>query len=188
MSLLSVFTEPQKIKAHIDDPEGISLLENKLAEKLKLAKHRPTLLLCIGTDRSTGDALGPLVGTILSRKGLNRLHIMGTLDQPIHAKNLDDTLLYIRRSYNNPYIIGIDACLGKTDSVGFITLTEAPLRPGAGVNKQLPEVGEINITGIVNVGGFMEYMVLQNTRLNLVWQMAEKMSSLFFQAFIKANL
>ncbi|MGB4008573.1 MAG: DUF1256 domain-containing protein, partial [Bacillota bacterium] len=30
-----------------------------------------------------------------------------------------------------------------------------------------------HITGIVNVGGFMEYLVLQNTRLSLVIRMAE---------------
>jgi len=28
-----------------------------------------------------------------------------------------------------------------------------PMRPGAGVNKELPEVGNISITGIVNFHG-----------------------------------
>ena len=46
------------------------------------------------------------------------------------------------------------------------------LQPGAGVNKRLPQVGDVYITGIVNVGGFMEYFVLQNTRLSLVTKMA----------------
>jgi len=41
------------------------------------------------------------------------------------------------------------------------------------VNKDLPPVGDIHMTGIVNVGGFMEYFVLQNTRLNLVVKMAD---------------
>jgi hypothetical protein len=31
--------------------------------------------------------------------------------------------------------------------------------------------------GIVNVGGFMEYMILQNTRLSLVMKMAEIISA-----------
>ncbi|MEW6230356.1 MAG: DUF1256 domain-containing protein, partial [Bacillota bacterium] len=30
-----------------------------------------------------------------------------------------------------------------------------------------------HVTGIVNVGGYMEYLVLQNTRLCLVMRMAE---------------
>jgi len=46
------------------------------------------------------------------------------------------------------------------------------LSPGSGVNKNLPAIGHINITGIVNVGGFMEIMILQNTRLSVVMNMA----------------
>ena len=55
-------------------------------------------------------------------------------------------------------------------------------KPGAGVNKQLPEVGDIHITGIVNVSGFMEFFVLQNTRLNLVMKMAKTIANGIYQA------
>ncbi len=188
MSILSIFKEPPKTKTHVDDDDGLSIIESKLTDKFRSSKYRPAVLVCIGTDRSTGDALGPLIGTNLSRMGLNRLHILGTLDNPVHATNLAETLQYIQEAYRNPYIIGIDACLGKTDSIGVITLTEAPLLPGSGVNKQLPEVGEISLTGIVNVGGFMEYMVLQNTRLSLVWHMADRISTMLFHAYIKSSL
>jgi len=58
-------------------------------------------------------------------------------------------------------------------SIGYITVGEGPLKPGAGVNKELPQVGDAYITGVVNVGGFMEYLVLQNTRLSLVIRMAD---------------
>ena len=51
------------------------------------------------------------------------------------------------------------------------------IKPGAGVKKNLPPVGDMHITGIVNLGGFMEYIVLQNTRLSLVMNMAETISS-----------
>ena len=44
------------------------------------------------------------------------------------------------------------------------------------MNKNLPEVGEVHITGIVNVAGFMEYFVLQNTRLSIVMKMADIIS------------
>ncbi|MGM9572452.1 MAG: DUF1256 domain-containing protein, partial [bacterium] len=42
--------------------------------------------------------------------------------------------------------------------------------------KELNPVGDMNITGIVNVSGCLEYMVLQNTRLYLVHQMAKTIS------------
>lgn len=187
MSLFSLLTEPQKIKVHIDDYASKVKLEKKLFDLFASTRKRPAVILCIGTDRSTGDALGPLIGTHLSRLNLPQLNIFGTLDEPVHATNLQDTIQSIQRSFVNPFIIAIDACLGRIDSIGCITLADGPLKPGAGVHKQLPEVGEAHITGIVNVGGFMEYMVLQNTRLNLVWRMSENISTLITHSYLKVR-
>ncbi|MGI6373646.1 MAG: spore protease YyaC [Caldicoprobacterales bacterium] len=135
------------------------------------------IVLCVGTDRSTGDCLGPLVGQKLETIQNESIHVYGTLDEPVHAKNLKDTIQEIENKYENPFIIGIDACLGKTESVGCITVEKGPVIPGAGVNKNLPPVGDIHVMGIVNVGGFMEYIILQNTRLSLVMKMAEIISA-----------
>ena len=55
------------------------------------ATDLPPVVLCIGTDRVTGDSLGPLVGTFLHAYGSDRyLSIYGTLDFPVHALNLED--------------------------------------------------------------------------------------------------
>ena len=70
-------------------------------------------------------------------------------------------------------MIAVDACLGRIASVGCIDLLRGPLRPGAGVHKDLPEVGHVAIEAVVNLGGFMEYFVPQNTRLHVVASMAE---------------
>jgi len=82
-------------------------------------------------------------------------------------------MLSINSKYSVPYIIAIDACLGKLENVGCISVGRGSLKPGAAVNKNLPAVGDAYVTGIVNVGGFMEHMVLQSTRLNLVVKMAD---------------
>ncbi|MEL1134898.1 spore protease YyaC [Desulfitobacterium sp. THU1] len=188
MSILSVFTESHKFKTHFDDKIGTQKMEARLIDVLYEERHRPLVILCIGTDRSTGDALGPLTGTYLSRLGLPKLTVLGTLEQPVHATNLAENIQYIQSTYHNPFIVAIDACLGKMDSVGNITLANGPLKPGAGVHKELPAVGEVHLTGIVNVGGFMEYMVLQNTRLGLVWKMSEALSDLLANAYIKTRV
>ncbi len=138
----------------------------------------PEVIVCIGTDRSTGDALGPVVGTNLSLARLHPIRILGTLEEPVHAANLADVI----RSYPSlltSRVLAIDASLGKLTDVGNITASFGPLRPGAGVNKQLPAVGRYHLTGTVNVGGFMEFFVLQNTRLNLVMKMASCISEAF---------
>jgi putative sporulation protein YyaC len=135
--------------------------------------NRPIVIVCIGTDRSTGDSLGPLIGTFLTDKSNFPFDVYGSLEDPVHALNLDEKLASIKKKYYNPFIIGIDACLGRLKSVGVIQIGKGPVKPGAGVNKELPDVGHMHITGIVNVSGFMEYFVLQNTRLHLVMEMAK---------------
>ena len=140
--------------------------------------HQELIILCIGTDRSTGDSLGPLVGYKLNPYILSyeKVHLLGTLDQPVHAKNLQDTINKINYTHLDPFILAIDASLGSFNKIGHVSINKGPLRPGLGVNKKLPIIGDISITGVVNIGGMMEYMVLQNTRLSLVMNMAEIIS------------
>lgn len=137
-----------------------------------LKTKRPIIFLCIGTDRSTGDSLGPLVGEKLKSLISDKFIIYGTLESPVHAKNLNEILNEIHNKYTYPYIIAIDACLGKIDSIGNIIIDNTPITPGAAMNKKLPKVGDLSITGIVNVSGALEFMVLQNTRLYTVMHLA----------------
>jgi putative sporulation protein YyaC len=147
-------------------------LQQFLTDLYKPQYHQ-LIVLCIGTDRSTGDSLGPLIGTKVCRLQPKRSVIYGTLDEPVHAVNLVETVAKIERLYHYPLIIAVDACLGRAESVGAIDIGLGPMQPGAGVNKTLPPVGQLHINGIVNVGGFLEYFVLQNTRLSVVIRIAE---------------
>lgn len=163
------------------------LAANKLAAEIthlfpSNVSTRPVVFVCIGTDRSTGDSLGPLIGTFLEEKKPTPFIVYGTLEDPIHAVNLEEKLDEIKKRHFNAFIIGIDACLGRLKSVGFIQVGTGPIKPGAGVNKELPEVGHMHITGIVNVSGFMEFFVLQNTRLHLVLNMAKTIANGIYKA------
>ncbi len=163
-------------KINIEDPLAAEKIYIDIMNKFNqynVFYSRPIVIICIGTDRSTGDCLGPLVGSKLNYKNNKFFELYGNLDHPIHAGNLNECLNKIKQKYSNPFIIALEACLGSIDNVGHITIGDGSLQPGAGVNKSLPPVGHIHITGIVNVGGFMEYLVLQNTRLNLVMKMAD---------------
>lgn len=164
-----------------------AIIHRLLLHFAQVAPGQEMVIICIGTDRSTGDCLGPLVGTSLAKYNSPNFHLYGTLEEPVHAMNLQDTLDQIYEKFTNPFIIGIDACLGQTASVGSIQVVQGPLRPGAGVNKELPPVGDIHLTGIVNVGGFMEYFVLQNTRLSLVMRLSEIISTCLYTAIKKWN-
>ncbi len=140
--------------------------------------YNDLVFLCIGTDRSTGDCLGPLVGHKLQRpmSRYKNVHVYGTLENPVHAKNLLEKIDHINDAHDKPFVIAIDACLSRLDRIGFVTVGQGPLEPGTGVNKKLPSVGDLHVMGIVNLKGFMEYVILQNTRLDLVMRMAETIS------------
>lgn len=174
-----------EIKVNVDEP-GASIFLAEALERMISEIKRPIddlVVLCVGTDRSTGDSLGPLVGHYLFDDSSFTDPVYGTLDQPVHASNLRETIDWLRDRHRRPLVVAIDACLGRLDSVGTITLGQGALRPGAGVNKDLPLVGEIYITGVVNVGGFMEYFVLQNTRLSLVVKMSKVIASAIRESF-----
>lgn len=162
-------------RVHVHHPEARELFsfyfKKILCQNYYLSN--PLVILCIGTDRSTGDSLGPLVGSRLASLSSPSLKVYGTLENPVHAVNLEETTQRIHRELKEPFIVAVDACLGKSESIGYVSIKPGPLQPGTGVNKTLPAVGNLHVVGVVNVGGFMEYLVLQNTRLNLVMQMAE---------------
>ena len=144
----------------------------------ELTYMKKVLFTCIGTDRATGDCLGPLVGTNLKRLGYA---VMGSMDEPLHAQNLVQELQKVSTIYNPDLVVAIDACLGRLEDIGTITLANYPLRPGAGVNKDLPPVGDISIMGFVNVGGFLELQTLQCTRLHTVMKLSSEITHLIWQ-------
>ncbi|MBE6023045.1 MAG: spore protease YyaC [Cellulosilyticum sp.] len=151
-------------------------LSNYFLTYLPIHNHE-LVIVCIGTDRATGDSLGPLVGYKLQELPYDKVTLYGTLDKPVHAKNLDDTLAHILKHHPHALIMAIDACLGAVENIGCLTLGEGSIKPGAGVKKELPPVGHLHITGIVNFSSLMNMMILQNTRLSLVMKMADTISS-----------
>ncbi|MFX3622554.1 MAG: spore protease YyaC [Ectobacillus sp.] len=174
---LKQFFEKEAQSIFYHEREADYRISDILNAYLPQENDHPFVILCIGTDRSTGDSLGPLVGSKLIEKGIKNFHLYGTLDNPVHALNLEETLSEIQIKYHQPFIIAIDACLGKSQNIGAISIGKGPSKPGAAMNKNLPEVGDMYIHGIVNVHGFMEFFVLQNTRLNLVMKMADVIAS-----------
>ncbi|MBM7095377.1 spore protease YyaC [Bacillus sp. H-16] len=173
---------PSPYRIHAKDTNAAIELSTHLKTMLAAEKKRGLVIVCIGSDRSTGDSLGPLIGKRLEEQPVRSYHVYGTLTNPVHAVNLEETLAHIEHTYDNPLILAIDACLGRSTSVGYVCLADGPLKPGSAVKKQLPPVGDYHMTGIVNVGGFMEMMVLQNTRLSVVMEMAEVMSKAIIHA------
>src|SRR5699024_5956808 len=101
-------------------------------------------------------------------------NVEGTLNKPVHALNIEDAIQSIYQSDPNTFVIAIDASLGQSKSIGQIIYGVGQIEPGKALKKKLTPVGDMFITGIVNVGGMMEYTILQSTRLSVVYKMVYK--------------
>jgi len=152
---------------------------NKLIMSSKKA-YKDVIVLCIGTDRCAGDSFAPMLGTFLTEnKELEgKCKIYGTLQNPVHARNLDDKLKDI--DTENSLVIAVDACLGSEEHIGNIAITNGALTPGAGIGRELPLVGDIAIAGIVNVSGYDSndsFSILQETRIGILYDMVRKLET-----------
>lgn len=157
----------------VDTELCAGMLRDMIRDIMDEEEKAGVLFLCIGTDRSTGDSLGPLIGYKLREQRVRRMEIVGTLERPVHAMNLEQSMSMIRRRFPRHVIVAIDASVGNLEHVGCITLGRGALRPGLGVCKELQEVGDIFITGIVGGYGSYDPLMLQSVRLSVVMRMAD---------------
>ena len=165
--------------------EIAAYLNNLITEKISIKKYDSITIAGIGSDRCIGDSLGPFVGTFLEEKKWRNVNIIGNFENPLHAKNLKERIELIS---DNSLVIAIDACLGLSESIGCINIKNGPLHPGVGVNKELPPVGDISITGNVNLSGNLEFIVLQNTRLYTVIELAKSITNILSEVIPFINL
>lgn len=125
-------------------------VEERLALALEqcLPFQRDVVLVCIGTDKNLLDCLGPMVGSMLVDT-LPALKLYGTLDAPLHAQNLPRLLKDIRSKHPEAIEVAIDASVGSREQVGMIKVRQGGIIPGKAMARQLPEVGDLSITGVV---------------------------------------
>mgnify|MGYP002242387759 CR=1 FL=1 len=154
--------------------EEIAFLLNKCILQYP-GRWSELVFLCIGSDRVTGDCLGPYIGHQLLEHlntDTHGVYVYGTLKSPVHALNLSRISRQIKILHPEGLVIAVDASLGQKstwvcDHRRWCTL------PGAAVQKELPPVGDIHITGIVNIAGVLEQLTLQTTRLSTVISLAD---------------
>lgn len=151
-------------------------LEGLIREEMLHRRKKKLVFLCIGTDRSTGDSLGPLIGYKLKQEQKRGTLVFGTLERPVHAMNLEHYVQVLKNGYPDALVVAVDASVGDENHVGYVTLGRGALKPGLGVSKELRSVGDLFITGIVAGCGSFEPMMLQSIRLSLVMRLADCIS------------
>ncbi len=150
---------------------GILTALSGMMQKYKAAP----VVLGVGSDLAIGDCLGPIVGTMLKRKNFNG-YVYGNLKNPVTAREVKYVNDFLKKTHPLSPVIAIDAAVGDEGDVGLIKVTDCALKPGSGANKRLNKVGDVSILGIVAGRTAFSYSVLNLTRLNMVYGMAEAIS------------
>ena len=142
-------------------------------KKIVAPNENPPVIICIGSDLSVGDSLGPITGTKLKEKlkGTN-CYIYGTLSQPITAHEIKFVNDFVRNTHPSSPVIAIDAAVGGAGDIGMMRVAKRGVAPGSGANKKLAKVGDVSIIGIIAEKSVFNFSILSATRLNMVYKMA----------------
>ena len=135
------------------------------------------VILCVGSDLSVGDSLGPVTGTNLKNAltGLN-CYVYGTLAKPITAHEVKYMNEFLKLTHPKSPVIAVDAAVGSAGDIGLIKVAKKGLKPGSGANKKLAKVGDVSIMGIIAEQSMFNYSLFSSTRLNIIYKMSKIIS------------
>lgn len=147
-------------------------VKEKIACYLKkcIPKNKNITIVCVGTDRIIGDAVGPLVGTLLKEYNINA-NVIGEFDNLVNATNVR----HIVNTLNTEdFIIAIDACVtSRREYIGCIIIDNEKLYPGLGLDKKLPGFGDLTIKAVVAPNDVTDkMMMLGAVRLSFVYKIS----------------
>lgn len=142
------------------------------AVKDKLNGNVQPVYMCIGTEKVFSDSLGPRVGTLLNLQMREPLFVYGLIDQNITAENLCHSYDFIKAMHPHNPVVVIDAGVGELNQLGKVQLCDGGILPGAATNKNLPEIGDVGIVGIVAERGMGDFYTLNSAKDKLVGEVA----------------
>lgn len=144
----------------------------EIAKAIKLTcNNEKPIIICVGSDLTVGDSLGPFVGTKLIESENPSYFVYGTLKSPITAKEIKSLSENVKLIHPNSKILVVDAALGKSSEIGYVKVLDGGIKPGLGVKKNLPLIGDVSIIAIVGEYKNQYYSLSGNERLNLIYTM-----------------
>ena len=144
-----------------------------LSEKInEMLKGEMPVIVCVGTDATIGDSFGPICGTFLENS-VKHAFIYGSLQKTVTAKEISTIKTFISKVHPSAKVLVIDAAVGRAEDVGSIKISDAPIKPGLGANKDLPALGDVSIIAIISEKTKDNYEFLKLTRLSPVYYLAK---------------
>jgi len=134
------------------------------------------VIMCVGSTGAAGDALGPIVGELLTGKFNIKAYVYGTVKRPLTALTLLDTYNFIKRFHGSVKVIVVDASLGSEEEKGSIIIKPEGIKPGAALNKELPLLGDYSITANVGAKADNNMAALLTAPKAVVCELAENIA------------
>ena len=142
----------------------------------QILRGKLPIIVCIGTDAVAGDSLGPLTGSLLKEKINGKTFIFGSMESTITAKDVKSVASFLEATYPYSQVLAIDAALGIKEEIGQIKISDQPVKPGLGVNKNLQKIGTASLLAVVEEKNLTKNL-LPTVRFSLIYKMAEIISS-----------
>ncbi|MDR1905547.1 MAG: spore protease YyaC [Clostridiales bacterium] len=141
------------------------------------------VIMCIGSDRVTGDLLGPAVGKMLIENFNLKAYVYGVTGRNINGENIDAYDAFLREVHRDSRIIAVDACLGGENEVGKIKVSRCGVGAGFAVRGGKKRYGDVGIVGIVAKNDKDNIMQLMSVEYDFVEKLSRRIAE-----YINANL
>lgn len=150
-----------------------------------------TVFACIGAVKTTSyiDSIGPQIGDRLTKAGLP--YVYGTTKKPYNGLTACGIGAKINRIHHNQVIVAIDCCISYTDEKLYkIGITNGGIKPGAGMNKKLPIIGDYAIKAFMlreyNTDLIMNSKLMTSGKCDFYVQETDKIVNIISTAIIQA--
>lgn len=144
----SIVATTEQIARNNTDIHPLAPFVAKMFEAAIDKNERDVVIVCFGTNAISGDSLGPLVGTLLTKKYNIGAFVYGTDEAQINGQNMKEWMSFVKSAHENALLVAVDASLGNKDKVGQIVLRDDGVCP-SGVTGKSERFGDVGVLGIV---------------------------------------
>jgi len=111
--------------------------------------EKETVVICIGSDRVSGDMLGPLVGSTLREEYRLPCPVYGWIGESVNGLNLEEYLKMVAARHPHSLLIAVDAALGKEEDVGKVRFKKGGIKAGGALERRGEKIGDLGVIGVV---------------------------------------
>ena len=101
------------------------------------------LFLCIGSEKISGDCIGPIVGTLLKEKYRIPYPVLGTEDNSVNGANIRAYRDNIKKYFPDYKIIAVDSAVGDDKDLWTLKIREGGVRAGGALNPSVEYYGNV---------------------------------------------